>query len=104
MPKRFVKVATTGEVPPGTIKSVDADGERIALCNVDGEFHAVQDECTHEYFPLSEGELDDNVLTCSLHGAQFDVETGEVLGLPADVPVKIYEVKVEGGDILVAVG
>ncbi len=96
-------MATTGEVLPGTIKAVEVEGERIALCNVDGELHAVQDECTHEYFPLSEGQLDGDVLTCSLHGARFDVETGEVLGLPADEPVKIYQVRVEGEDILVAV-
>ncbi len=96
-------MATTSEVPPGTIKAVEVEGERIALCNVDGEFRAVQDECTHEYFPLSEGQLDGDVLTCSLHGARFDVETGEVLGLPADEPVKIYQVRVEGEDILVAV-
>ncbi len=97
-------MATTSEVPPGTIKAVEVEGERIALCNVDGEFRAVQDQCTHEHFPLSEGQLDGDVLTCSLHGARFDVETGEVLGLPADEPVKIYQVRVEGEDILVAVG
>ncbi len=101
---RFVRVATTSDVPPGTIKAVEVEGERIALCNVDGEFRAVQDECTHEHFPLSEGQLEGDVLTCSLHGARFDVETGEVLGLPADEPVKIYQVRVEGEDILVAVG
>ena len=103
MSKRFVKVATTDEVASGAIKSVEVDGERVALCNVDGEYYAVHDECTHEQFPLSAGDLDDRRLTCSLHGACFDVRSGEVLALPATDAVKTYEVKVEDGDVLVAV-
>lgn len=102
MEKQFVKVATRGEVPPGAMKAIEVEGEQIALCNVDGKFYAVHDECTHECFPLSEGELEANVLTCMLHGAQFDVRTGEVLALPAYGPVKTYEVELDGEDVLIA--
>ncbi len=101
--KRYVRVAGTADVPVGTIKSVEVEGEPVALMNLDGMFYAVHDECTHECFPLSEGNLHDGELVCVLHGARFDVRTGAVLGPPAYEPVKIYEVRVEGEDIMVAV-
>lgn len=103
MASDFVRVCRTADVPPGSIKSVEANGTRIALCNVDGEFYAVRDECTHEQFPLSEGDLDDERLTCMLHGACFDVKTGEVLALPATDAVQTYEVRVQDDEIEVAV-
>lgn len=103
MSKRFVRVASRDEVPPGTLLGVEAHGERIVVCNVDGVFYAVRDECTHESYPLSAGELNDKTLTCVLHGARFDIETGEVLALPAYESLKTYEIKVEGEEIMVAV-
>jgi 3-phenylpropionate/trans-cinnamate dioxygenase ferredoxin subunit len=102
--KNFVRVASVGEVPPGEMKAVRAEGVDVLLCNVNGDVHAVHDECTHECFPLSEGTLDGHRLTCMLHGAQFDVRTGDVLALPAYGPVATYEVQRNGEDILVAVG
>lgn len=98
----FVKVARVSEVPPGTMKGVEVNGVGVALCNVEGAFYAVRDECTHEEFPLSAGELEERVVTCPLHGAQFDVTTGRVKALPAVVPVQTYPVKVEGDEVYVA--
>lgn len=102
--KNFVRVASVDEVPPGEIKAVRVDGVDVLLCNVDGEFYAVHDECTHECFPLSEGTLDGHAVVCMLHGARFDVRNGEVLALPAYGPVTTYAVKKNGEDVLVAVG
>jgi nitrite reductase/ring-hydroxylating ferredoxin subunit len=99
---RFTKVATTDELAPGEMISVEVNGEQVLLCNVGGEFYAVHDECTHECFPLSEGTLEGNAVVCALHGARFSLETGEVLAPPALVPVKKYAVRVEGEDVLVA--
>jgi nitrite reductase/ring-hydroxylating ferredoxin subunit len=101
--KNFVRVASVGEVPPGEMKAVRADGVDVLLCNVGGELYAVQDECTHECFPLSEGTLDGHAVICMLHGARFDVRSGEVLALPAYGPVTTYEVEINGEDVLVAV-
>lgn len=102
MNRRFIKVAGKGAVPAGAMTAVDVEGVPVALCNVDGEFFAVHDECTHECFPLSEGSLDGAELTCALHGARFDVRSGEVLALPAYGPVKTYPVEIDGEDILIA--
>lgn len=101
--KRFVRVAAIQDVPVGTIKAVEVDGEPVALLNLDGSLYAVHDECTHECFPLSEGNLQNGELVCLLHGARFDVRTGAVLGPPAYEPVKTYEVRVDGNDIMVAI-
>jgi len=99
---RFVKVGRLADVPPGGMQAVEVDGVPVALCNVNGELFAVHDECTHECYPLTEGTLEGHVLTCTLHGASFDVRSGAVLALPAYEPVSTYEVKVEGDSILIA--
>lgn len=101
--KRFVRVAGVEDVPAGTIRAVEVEGVSVALLNLDGTIFAVHDECTHERFPLSEGNFQDGELVCLLHGARFDVRTGAVLGPPAYEPVKTYEVSVEGSDIMVAI-
>ncbi len=99
----FVKVATTDEMPPGARKVVDVDGVFVAVFNVGGQFYAVEDACSHDDGPLAEGELDGYVIECPRHGAQFDIRDGRVLRFPAVVPIRTFEVKVEGGDVLVKV-
>jgi 3-phenylpropionate/trans-cinnamate dioxygenase ferredoxin subunit len=101
---RWVKVATVAQVPPGTVRRVEVDGEPIALCNVGGTFYAIYDICSHAEASLSEGELVDMAIECPLHGSQFDLRTGRPLSLPATQPVPVYRVRVEGGDVLVEVG
>ena len=98
----FIVVAQTGDIEPGQVKVVELDGRRIALCNVDGEFFAIDDVCTHDGGSLDQGELYDNVIECPRHGARFDVKTGKVLALPAVKPVNTYALRVEGSRIEVA--
>jgi nitrite reductase/ring-hydroxylating ferredoxin subunit len=98
----FVKVAEVGDVPPGNVKPVKVNGMTIALCNVDGTFYALGDECVHRGGPLSEGYIESGHLECPWHGWPFDVKTGAVLMNP-NAKVPTYEVKVEGSDVLVAV-
>ncbi len=97
----FVKVATVGDIASGEMKRVEAGGEQILLANVDGTYHAVGDECTHEYASLSEGELAGETVECPLHSSQFSVRTGKVEFPPADEDLPVYSVRVEGDDILV---
>ncbi|HWE64408.1 MAG TPA: bifunctional 3-phenylpropionate/cinnamic acid dioxygenase ferredoxin subunit [Chloroflexota bacterium] len=97
------KVATRQDIEPGSAKCVEAAGRYIALFNVDGAFYATDDECTHAEASLSDGWLEENEVTCPLHGAVFDVTTGKPLSLPATRPVRTYLVRVEGNDIYVEV-
>ncbi|MBI4641820.1 MAG: Rieske 2Fe-2S domain-containing protein, partial [Candidatus Tectomicrobia bacterium] len=60
---------------------------------------AIDDTCTHEEASLSEGEVWGEVIECPKHGARFDLRTGEVVSLPAVLPVATYEVKVEGTEV-----
>jgi len=98
----FVKVAQVSEIKPGEMLSVEVGTEQVLLANVDGSIHAVDDTCSHAYATLSEGELSGQEVECPLHGGVFNVTTGEVLGPPADEPVRVYKVQIEGDDILVA--
>ncbi len=100
----FVTVAKTADVAPGSVKYVEVNGARIALCNVAGAFYAIDDECTHDGGPLDQGLLDGKAIECPRHGARFDVTTGRVLALPAVLPVKTYAVQVEGDEVKVDAG
>ena len=99
----FTKVAVRGELPPGAKKLVDLDGRAIALFNVDGEYFAIDDICTHDGGPLAEGELDGAEIRCPRHGARFDVRTGRALCFPAIEPVDTHAIEVRGDDIYVSV-
>jgi nitrite reductase/ring-hydroxylating ferredoxin subunit len=99
---KFHKVATVEEVVPGEVRQYQVEDRPVALCNVDGEFHAFEDICTHQFAYLSEGEFTGREVKCPLHGAKFDVTTGKALSLPAVKAVPTHEVKVEDGHIYVA--
>lgn len=75
----FVEVASVDDVPVGTTRHVEAKGVEIALANVRGTIYAVSDRCGHQNAPLSKGTLYDNIITCPLHHAQFDVTTGKMI-------------------------
>lgn len=97
----FVKVAAVSEISPGDMMVVEVGGEQVLLVNVGGNIHACDDVCTHSYASLSEGDLDGAEVQCPLHGAMFNVTTGAVLTPPADAPLRVFEVRVEGDDVLV---
>ena len=95
----FTKVADSASLPPGGSMCVEFGEERVALFNVGGEVYAIADSCTHVGGPLSEGSVQGTVVTCPLHGATFDLTTGNVTGPPAGSPVKCYQVRLEGDEI-----
>ena len=97
----FVKVADTQEIPSGRIKLVDVHGDRVAVANVEGSFYAFSDECTHDGGPLSDGDLEGEIVTCPWHFSRFNVRTGEIVESPAEEVVAVYEIKVEDGAVFV---
>ncbi len=98
----FVRVARVADVPPGSVRQVEVGGHAVALANVDGEFFAIADTCTHEEASLSEGGLLGEIVVCPKHGSRFNVKTGRVLSLPAVRSVSVFPVRVEGGEVLVS--
>jgi 3-phenylpropionate/trans-cinnamate dioxygenase ferredoxin subunit len=99
-----VRVASTTDVPVNEVRVFSVDGKSIALANVNGEFFAVDNLCTHDNGPLGEGRIDRNTIECPRHGARFDVRTGAVRALPAVRPIKTYPVTLEGDEVQVDVG
>ena len=98
----FVAVAKVGEIEEGQVKVVRVDDASVGVANVDGEFFAFADVCSHDDGPVAEGELDDHLIECPRHGAKFDIRTGAARQLPAVVPIPVYDVKVEGDTISVS--
>ncbi len=98
----FQTVAKASEVTPGDLKLVEVGGKEVVIANVDGEFFAFSNTCTHEGGPLSDGELEGDIVTCPWHFTPFNVKTGEALeGGVTDDPISTYEVRLEGDDIQV---
>jgi nitrite reductase/ring-hydroxylating ferredoxin subunit len=98
---KLVKVVSTAEVPPGSGKLVEVEGKRIAVFNVGGRYHAIDDTCPHRGGPLSEGVLEGEVVTCPWHGSKFNVTSGAVLSPPAGSGVTHYSLQESGGELSV---
>ena len=98
------QVAKTGELGPGEMKRVFVEGIDIALCNLAGEFHAIDNICTHAYACLTDGYFEGAVLECPLHGGRFDVKTGAALGGIVTEDLRRFAVRVDGEGVFVAVG
>lgn len=97
------RILSTSDLPPGQARRVEVVGKTLAVFNVNGEFHAIDDTCTHDGGPLSEGTVSDGCVTCPWHGAEFDVRTGEALTPPAVENVRHYPVTASGADLAVDV-
>ena len=101
---RRVDLIGIDEVPPGTLKMAWVDGtDPVVVVNVDGDIRAFQGICSHEYFELDKGFLTRDSLTCALHLSRFDLETGDALDPPAELPIVRYPVVIEGDRVLIDV-
>lgn len=98
----FVRVASASDIPPGEMLIVEVEGEEIAIANLDGDFVAFQNACTHRAGPLGEGILTGEVVECPFHAGQFNVRTGQVVAPPPTEQIKTYAVQVDGSDISVS--
>lgn len=95
----FVRVASTTEIPQGTMKKIMLGNQQVLVVNVKGKFYAIGNVCTHMGGPLDQGILEDHEVECPWHGSHFDVTTGQVKRGPAGRPEPVYETKVEGPDL-----
>lgn len=97
----FAKVATKSEIPPGGRKSVVLDGRAVLVFRIGEDLYAVEDVCSHDGQPLTEGPLEGFAVECPRHGARFDVRSGKPLCMPAVEPIATFEVQLRGDDVLV---
>jgi nitrite reductase/ring-hydroxylating ferredoxin subunit len=86
--KSYVEVAKVDEIPSGNMKHVEFNGNEIMIANLDGKFYALNDRCSHTNAPLSMGHIQGNIVTCPMHGARFDITTGEKVSDPKFPSIK----------------
>ena len=104
----FIQVATTDQIPSGSMRAYTVNDRDILLTNYDGKYYAINLKCTHRGGDLSKGKLEGKIVTCPLHGSKFDVTTGECISGPGLGPFKpkikdeiVYPANVEGDNIMV---
>lgn len=100
--KTFVAVAKLEDVPPGGKFVVDVNGTSVILVNSRDQIFAVRNLCSHAYETLECGRVRNGWISCPVHGARFDLETGAPMNPPATMPIETYEVRIEGDTIEVA--
>ncbi|MDA0310967.1 MAG: non-heme iron oxygenase ferredoxin subunit [Gemmatimonadetes bacterium] len=99
----WVRVAGLADVPEGKLLGIMAGSIPVVLANPDGDVYALRDECSHETYPLSDGELDGGDVVCLYHGARFECASGRNKALPAVRPVKSFPVEIREGEIFIDV-
>ena len=98
----FVTVAKTSDLNPGEKMYVELGDEPICLINLDGEFYALSDICTHQEASLSDGEIVGDEIECPLHGGAFEIRTGAPAAFPVVTPIETYRVRVVGDEVQLA--
>ena len=98
----FVKVAQVTELKPGEMMAVTLEDDQVLLTNIDGEFHAIDDVCSHAYACLSDGDLNGKEVECPLHGGSFNAITVVPMNPPASETLRIFQAQIEGDDIFIA--
>lgn len=99
----FIQVAAVSDLPDPGRQLVEVEDRIVALFHVGGQFYCIDDVCTHDGGPLSEGKLAEYAIACPRHGAKFDIRTGKALTMPATEDTVAHEVKVEDGQVLVRI-
>ena len=97
----WIDVCKVEDLKPGEHLVVDLDGTDVAVFNLDGEFYAIEDVCTHDGAEIASGELEGDVIVCPRHGARFCIKTGEVLSPPAYEDLHVFPVRVKDSMIQV---
>ena len=96
---KYVKVADTSDIELGHSISVEVEGINILISNTEEGFFAVKDLCTHAFSPLYGGYIQGTLISCPLHGAVFNLKTGEAMSPPAFEDLEIFEIKINGTSI-----
>ncbi len=97
----FIKLASTNDAKPNSMMGVKINDKKILLANVNGNYYAIGDMCTHRGCQLSKGKLQGETVVCPCHGSTYDLKTGNFVKGPTVKPEPKYELKVENNDILI---
>jgi nitrite reductase/ring-hydroxylating ferredoxin subunit len=92
-------LCAASDVPPGTARKVTVGDITVAVFNLDGDFYATDDTCTHGFASLSEGIIEDGIIECPWHGGAFDIRSGAAVEHPCTVPLRIYRTTLRDGEV-----
>lgn len=95
----YVPFCALEELPPGAKKAVKFEDQWVMVVNVSSQLYAVSGMCSHQTKPLWNGRVRNCKITCPVHGARFDLKTGDALDLPATKPIDTYPVRVVGDQV-----
>ncbi len=100
-----VKVCTVADIPPDTARRFEVGGLAVCVVRCGDDFYAIGDRCSHADYSLSEGEVlcEEREVECWKHGSTFSLKTGEPQSLPAIKPVPVFEVRLDGDDVVVVI-
>ena len=98
----WIAVGPASGIASGDYASIEIDGTFVAVYNIDGEFFAIDDVCTHDGGGLAGGQIDDHQVICPRHGARFCLRTGRALTPPAYEAVRSYATRISDGIVEVA--
>ncbi len=93
----WTRVAPVAELPPGGRRVLDLGGMQVAVFNLDGDYLAIEDICTHDGGELASGTLEGEEIVCPRHGARFNLRSGLVTAPPAYEPLAVFETRVAAG-------
>jgi len=94
-----IKICKISEIPNGSVKKFAINDREITICKINQKIFAIDDNCSHNEASLEQGFIEEYEIECPMHGARFDVRTGEVTCLPAVSPIKTYKVEINDGVI-----
>ena len=97
----YQKIAEAVSIPPGKMQRFQVGGEWVLVVNLEGEYFALADTCSHEDASLSKGAMAGDCIRCPLHGSRFNIKTGFPIEEPAEEPVDTYPVRVDNGDLYI---
>jgi len=95
----WVEVARDGEIPLGGSKVAEVNGGMVVVFNLDGEYYAIDDVCTHDGESLAGGDVEGDEIVCPRHGARFNIRSGEVMAPPAVESIHVFPVRVQNGAV-----
>jgi 3-phenylpropionate/trans-cinnamate dioxygenase ferredoxin subunit len=101
--RRVMADLALDQISEGKPVRIEKDGKTICVARVGDEVFAVADTCTHSDASLSEGDVTGFKIECWLHGAEFDLRTGQALTLPANIPLETYAVSIDGNAVTVEI-
>jgi nitrite reductase/ring-hydroxylating ferredoxin subunit len=97
----FVKLASINDVKPNSMMGITINEQKILLANINGNYNAIGDKCTHRGCQLSKGKLQGETVVCPCHGSTYELKTGNFTKGPTKKPEPAYELKVENNDIMI---